>query len=174
MTTRPCRGWRLRSCSLAFRAAARSRPARRALRRRSPTPGRAFRPRPLHARRGTSSCSADMGTSRGSTRSSPAATSSGRASRARTRLSAAPTSRTRGAIGFATSSRRLRRPSSGVSYTIKPTAYWYWGGKKVPVTYRDFVYTLQKIDDPNDDVASRAGLQPARSDRLPHTAATSR
>jgi len=55
--------------------------------------------------------------------------------------------------------------SSGVSYTIKPNAYWYWGGKKVPVTYRDFVYTLQKIDDPNDDVASRAGygqLDPTR------------
>jgi peptide/nickel transport system substrate-binding protein len=55
--------------------------------------------------------------------------------------------------------------NSGVSYTIKPNAYWYWGGKKVPVTYRDFVYTLQKIDDPNNNVAGRAGygqLDPAR------------
>jgi ABC-type transport system substrate-binding protein len=44
-----------------------------------------------------------------------------------------------------------------LSYTIKPNAYWYWGGKKVPVTYKDFVYTLQKIDDPNSEVAGRVG-----------------
>jgi ABC-type transport system substrate-binding protein len=44
-----------------------------------------------------------------------------------------------------------------LSYTIKPNASWYWGGKKVPVTYRDFVYTLQNIDNPNNDIASRAG-----------------
>lgn len=46
---------------------------------------------------------------------------------------------------------------TGVSYTIKPNAYWYWGGKKVPVTYRDFVYTVQQIDDPRNDLAGRAG-----------------
>ena len=46
---------------------------------------------------------------------------------------------------------------TGVSYTISPTANWYWGGKKVPVTYQDFVYTLQKIDDPNSIVAGRTG-----------------
>src|SRR6266568_565336 len=31
---------------------------------------------------------------------------------------------------------------NGLSYTIRPNAYWYWGGRKIPVTYRDFVYTL--------------------------------
>jgi len=46
---------------------------------------------------------------------------------------------------------------TGVSYTISPKANWYWGGKKVPVTYKDFVYTLQKIDDPNSLVAGRTG-----------------
>jgi ABC-type transport system substrate-binding protein len=45
----------------------------------------------------------------------------------------------------------------GLSFTIRPDAYWYWGGKKIPVTYRDFVYTLQQIDDPANDIASRAG-----------------
>src|SRR5581483_4116347 len=35
---------------------------------------------------------------------------------------------------------------SGVTYTIKSNANWYWGGKKVPVTYKDFLYTLQQID----------------------------
>jgi ABC-type transport system substrate-binding protein len=39
-----------------------------------------------------------------------------------------------------------------VSYTISPHAFWYWGGKKVPVTYKDFVYTLQQMDDPKNDV----------------------
>jgi ABC-type transport system substrate-binding protein len=46
---------------------------------------------------------------------------------------------------------------TSLSYTIKPNAYWYWGGKKLPVTYKDFVYTLQKLDDPNSLVAGRVG-----------------
>jgi len=46
---------------------------------------------------------------------------------------------------------------TGVSYTISPTANWYWGGKKVPVTYKDFVYTLQQIDNPNNDLSARTG-----------------
>jgi peptide/nickel transport system substrate-binding protein len=47
--------------------------------------------------------------------------------------------------------------SKSVTYNIKPNAVWYWGGKKVPVTYKDFVYTLQKIDDPATDAAGRTG-----------------
>ena len=47
--------------------------------------------------------------------------------------------------------------SKGVSYTISPKAYWYWGGKKIPVTYQDFVYTLQNIDNPNNDLVERTG-----------------
>jgi glutathione transport system substrate-binding protein len=45
---------------------------------------------------------------------------------------------------------------TSLSYTIKPNANWYWGGRKVPVTYEDFVYTLQQIDDPSS-LAGRAG-----------------
>jgi peptide/nickel transport system substrate-binding protein len=45
----------------------------------------------------------------------------------------------------------------GLSYTIRPDAYWYWGGKKIPVTYRDFVYTLRELDDPANDISSRLG-----------------
>jgi len=47
--------------------------------------------------------------------------------------------------------------SKGVSYTIAKSANWYWGGKKLPVTYQDFVYTLQQIDNPNNDLAGRTG-----------------
>jgi ABC-type transport system substrate-binding protein len=46
---------------------------------------------------------------------------------------------------------------TGLSYTIAPNANWYWGGKKVPITYKDFVYTLQQVDNPNNDLTSRTG-----------------
>jgi peptide/nickel transport system substrate-binding protein len=46
---------------------------------------------------------------------------------------------------------------TSLSYTIRPDAVWYWGGKKLPVTYKDFVYTLQKIMDPNDNVVGTTG-----------------
>ena len=46
---------------------------------------------------------------------------------------------------------------TSLSYTIKPKAYWYWGGRKLPVTYKDFVYTLQKYDDPSSLIAGRTG-----------------
>lgn len=47
--------------------------------------------------------------------------------------------------------------SKGVSYTISPKAYWYWGGKKIPVTYKDFVYTVQQIDNPNNAIVGTTG-----------------
>src|SRR5262249_18315278 len=33
---------------------------------------------------------------------------------------------------------------SSLTFTIRPDANWYWGGKKLPVTYKDFVYTWQQ------------------------------
>src|SRR3954468_9112561 len=44
-----------------------------------------------------------------------------------------------------------------LSYTIKPNANWNWGGKKIPVTYKDFVYTWQQIVDPKNDLVGRDG-----------------
>ena len=44
-----------------------------------------------------------------------------------------------------------------LSYTIRPDANWYWGGKKVPVTYQDFVYTWKAMVDPKNDVVARDG-----------------
>lgn len=55
--------------------------------------------------------------------------------------------------------------ATGVTYTIKANANWYWGGRKIPVTYLDFVYTLKQIDDPNNQIADRSGyanLDPTR------------
>jgi ABC-type transport system substrate-binding protein len=78
----------------------------------------------------------------------------------------------RGAFGQAPNGRWLKElvsaasaSGAGVTYTIKANAFWYWGGRKVPVTYRDFVYTLQQIDDPNNQIADRSGyanLDPTR------------
>jgi peptide/nickel transport system substrate-binding protein len=46
---------------------------------------------------------------------------------------------------------------STLTYTIRPDANWNWGGKKVPVTYKDFAYTWQQLVDPKNDVVSRDG-----------------
>jgi len=46
---------------------------------------------------------------------------------------------------------------AGLSYTIRKGAYWNWGGRKLPVTYKDFAYTWQAITDPKSDVVSRDG-----------------
>jgi len=44
-----------------------------------------------------------------------------------------------------------------LSYTIRSDANWYWGGRKSPVTYKDFVYTWQQMIDPTNDVVARDG-----------------
>jgi peptide/nickel transport system substrate-binding protein len=44
-----------------------------------------------------------------------------------------------------------------LTYTIRKDANWNWGGKKVPVTYKDFAYTWQKIVDPKSNVVGRDG-----------------
>ena len=44
-----------------------------------------------------------------------------------------------------------------LSYTIRKDANWNWGGKKIPVTYKDFVYTWQQIIDPKNDLVGRDG-----------------
>ena len=46
---------------------------------------------------------------------------------------------------------------STLTFTIRPDANWNWGGKKVPVTYKDFAYTWQSLVDPKNDVVSRDG-----------------
>src|SRR4029079_13433720 len=44
-----------------------------------------------------------------------------------------------------------------LSYTIRANANWNWGGKKIPVTYKDFAYTWQQIVDPKNDLVGRDG-----------------
>jgi ABC-type transport system substrate-binding protein len=44
-----------------------------------------------------------------------------------------------------------------LSYTIRKDAFGNWGGRKIPVTYKDFVYTWQAYVDPKNDVVGRDG-----------------
>jgi peptide/nickel transport system substrate-binding protein len=47
----------------------------------------------------------------------------------------------------------------GITYVLKPNAFWYDGGKKVPVTAADFVYTWQQLNGSikSNDLVSTAG-----------------
>jgi peptide/nickel transport system substrate-binding protein len=46
---------------------------------------------------------------------------------------------------------------SGLTINIRPDANWWWGGKKVPVTYADYVYTWKQIVDKANNPASTTG-----------------
>jgi peptide/nickel transport system substrate-binding protein len=46
---------------------------------------------------------------------------------------------------------------SSLTVTIRPDANWNWGGKKVPVTNKDLVYTWQQLINPNNQVSSNTG-----------------
>ena len=137
----------------------RSRPQRRLPRR-----GRRCRGRRPAARPSPSSSSAWSRTSTGSTRSLPAATSSGRLHGRRRSAARRVHPEPEGRLGQGSRRRRRRRRRRRSRTRSSPNANWYWGGKKMPVTYKDFVYTLQKIDDPNND-SSRAGPATATSTR---------
>jgi peptide/nickel transport system substrate-binding protein len=47
--------------------------------------------------------------------------------------------------------------TKSITYTIRPNAVWNWGGKKVPVTYKDFVYTWKTLMNPKNSVVSNQG-----------------
>jgi ABC-type transport system substrate-binding protein len=60
---------------------------------------------------------------------------------------------------------RASASATRLTYTISQKAFWYWGGRKLPVTYKDFVYTLRQIDDTKNELIDRAGygnLDPTR------------
>jgi len=46
---------------------------------------------------------------------------------------------------------------SNLTITVRPDANWNWGGKKIPVTNKDLVYTWQQIVDPKNNNASTTG-----------------
>jgi len=48
---------------------------------------------------------------------------------------------------------------TGIVYKIRPDAYWYDGGKKVPVTAADFIYTWQQLNGSikSNDLVSTSG-----------------
>jgi peptide/nickel transport system substrate-binding protein len=52
---------------------------------------------------------------------------------------------------------RATATKTTLSYSIRKDAYWNWGGRKLPVTYKDFVYTWQQLVDPKNQVVGRDG-----------------
>ena len=52
---------------------------------------------------------------------------------------------------------RAKATKTTLSFTIRKDANWNWGGRKLPVTYQDFVYTWQQIVDPKNQVVGRDG-----------------
>ena len=52
---------------------------------------------------------------------------------------------------------RAKATAHTLSYTIRRDASWNWGGRRLPVTYADFVYTWQQLVNPNNAVADRDG-----------------
>jgi peptide/nickel transport system substrate-binding protein len=46
---------------------------------------------------------------------------------------------------------------TSLTFVIRKDAFWNWGGRKLPVTYKDFVYTWQAFVNPKNDVSNRAG-----------------
>ena len=46
---------------------------------------------------------------------------------------------------------------TSLTIKIRPNANWWWGGRKLPVTYKDYVYTWKQIVDKNNTPASTTG-----------------
>ena len=55
---------------------------------------------------------------------------------------------------------------TNLTITIRPDANWNWGGKKIPVTNKDLVYTWQQIVDPKNNNASTTGYDQIDSYKL--------
>ncbi len=52
---------------------------------------------------------------------------------------------------------KVTATKTDLTITIRPNANWYWGGKKLPVTNADYVYTWKAFMDKNNNVASTTG-----------------
>ena len=55
---------------------------------------------------------------------------------------------------------------TNLTITVRPDANWNWGGKKIPVTNKDVVYTWQQIVDPKNNNASTTGYDQIDSYKL--------
>jgi peptide/nickel transport system substrate-binding protein len=55
---------------------------------------------------------------------------------------------------------------TNLTITVRPDANWNWGGKKIPVTNKDLVYTWQQIVDPKNNNASTTGYDQIDSYKL--------
>jgi peptide/nickel transport system substrate-binding protein len=58
---------------------------------------------------------------------------------------------------------------TALTINLRPDANWNWGGKKVPVTNADLVYTWKQIVDPKNQAASTTGYDQIASVKLKGT-----
>ncbi len=63
----------------------------------------------------------------------------------------------------------VKATKTGLAITIRKDAFWNWGGKKLPVTNADYVYTWQQITNPNNEPASTSGYDQIASYTLQGT-----
>jgi len=61
---------------------------------------------------------------------------------------------------------KVTATKTNLTITVRPDANWNWGGKKVPVTNADLVYTWQQIVDPKNNNASTTGYDQIDSYKL--------
>jgi peptide/nickel transport system substrate-binding protein len=61
---------------------------------------------------------------------------------------------------------KVTATKTNLTITIRPDANWNWGGKKIPVTNKDLVYTWQQIVDPKNNNASTTGYDQIDSYKL--------
>jgi peptide/nickel transport system substrate-binding protein len=47
---------------------------------------------------------------------------------------------------------------TGMTVTLRPDAFWNWGGKKLPVTVQDLIYSWQQEISPNNQVTANTGF----------------
>jgi len=45
-----------------------------------------------------------------------------------------------------------------ITYHIRKNANWNWGGKVLPVTWKDFAYTVEALNNPKNQVSSNVGV----------------
>lgn len=53
---------------------------------------------------------------------------------------------------------KVKVTHKNITYYIRKDANWNYGGKKLPVTWKDFAYTVEQLNNPNNLVSSNVGV----------------
>lgn len=53
---------------------------------------------------------------------------------------------------------KVKVTHKNITYYIRKNANWNWGGKILPVTWKDFAYTVKALNNPKNEVSSNTGV----------------